>query len=60
MLLEAEPWERELMKVPWDVTGTATKKRFPSVVVIIVKLVTGIQRTSEQLTLLEGGQYFFK
>lgn len=60
MLLEAEPWERELVNVQWDVTVTATKKRFPSVVVIIVKLVTGIQRTSEQLTLLEGGQYFFK
>lgn len=57
MLLEGEPWKRELVKVQCDVA--ATKKRFLSVVVVIVKLVTAIQRTSEQLTLLEGGQYFF-
>lgn len=46
------------MKVQCDVAVTATKKRFLSVVVI-VKLITAIRRTSEQLTLLEGEQYFF-
>lgn len=35
------------------------KRRFLNVLVVIAKLVTAIQRTSEQLALLEGGQYFF-
>lgn len=38
MLLEGEPWERELVKVQCDGAVTATKKRFLSIVVIIVKL----------------------
>lgn len=46
------------MKVQCDVAVTVTKKRFLSVVMVIIKLVTAIQRTSEQLTLLEGEQYF--
>lgn len=59
LLLEGEPWERELVKVQCGAAVTATKKRFLSVVVVIVKLVTPLQITSEQLTVLEGGQYFF-
>lgn len=46
------------MKVQCDDTVVATEKRFLSVVLLIVKLVTAIQRTLEQLSLLEGGQYF--
>lgn len=38
LLLEGEPWERELVKVQCDGAVTATKKRFLSIVVIIVKL----------------------
>ena len=44
-LLLAEPWERKPVKVQCDVTVVATKKRFLSVVLPVVKLVTAMQRT---------------
>lgn len=45
LLLLAEPWERERVEVQCDDTVLATKKRFLSVVLLIVKLVIAIQRT---------------